>query len=43
MSSYEGRWNTVRVDVEGAIAWITLNRPDTLNAINPQMTAPRDG
>jgi feruloyl-CoA hydratase/lyase len=37
MSSYEGRWMTVNVDVEGAIAWVTLNRPDKRNAMSPML------
>ena len=37
MSSYEGRWKTVRVDVEGAIAWVTLDRPDKRNAMSPTL------
>ena len=37
MSSYEGRWKTVKVDDEGAIAWVTLNRPDKRNAMSPTL------
>src|SRR5690242_7568078 len=37
MSSYEGRWKTVKVDVEGAIAWVTLNRPNKRNAMSPTL------
>jgi trans-feruloyl-CoA hydratase/vanillin synthase len=37
MSSYDGRWKTVKVDVEGAIAWVTLNRPDKRNAMSPAL------
>ena len=34
MSKYVARWETVKVDVEKGIGWITLNRPDNLNAVN---------
>lgn len=27
----------VKLEVEGAVAWVTLNRPDTLNAINNEV------
>jgi len=37
MTSYESRWKTVRVEVEEGIAWVTLNRPEKRNAINPTM------
>jgi trans-feruloyl-CoA hydratase/vanillin synthase len=37
MSSYEGRWKTVTVAVDGAIAWVTLNRPDKRNAMSPTL------
>lgn len=37
MSSYEGRWKTVQVEVEGGIAWVTLNRPDKRNAMSPTL------
>ncbi len=33
MSSYE----TIRYDVEDHVAWLTLNRPEVMNAINLQM------
>ncbi|QGZ63340.1 p-hydroxycinnamoyl CoA hydratase/lyase [Paraburkholderia acidisoli] len=35
--SYEGRWSTVKVAVEGGIAWVTLNRPDKRNAMSPTL------
>lgn len=37
MSKYEGRWKTVTVDVDGGIAWVTLNRPDKRNAMSPTL------
>jgi trans-feruloyl-CoA hydratase/vanillin synthase len=32
-------WETVKVDIEGGVAWVTLNRPDKRNAMNPQLNA----
>ena len=37
MSKYEARWQTVKVDVEKGIGWITLNRPDKRNAMSPTL------
>src|SRR5579864_904266 len=37
MSQYAGRWNTVTVEVEQSIAWVTLNRPEKRNAMNPTL------
>jgi trans-feruloyl-CoA hydratase/vanillin synthase len=37
MSNYEGRWKTVLVSVEDGIAWVTLNRPEKRNAMNPTL------
>jgi feruloyl-CoA hydratase/lyase len=37
MSKYEGRWQTVKVDVENQIGWITLNRPEKRNAMSPTL------
>ncbi|AXV78742.1 MULTISPECIES: p-hydroxycinnamoyl CoA hydratase/lyase [Ralstonia solanacearum species complex] len=37
MATYAGRWNTVKVDVEDGIAWVTLNRPDKRNAMSPTL------
>ena len=36
---YEGRWETVRVTVEDAIAWVELHRPEKRNAMNPTLNA----
>jgi trans-feruloyl-CoA hydratase/vanillin synthase len=33
--SYEGRWRTVRVEIEGGISWVTFNRPEKRNAMSP--------
>ena len=35
MSNLE--FETIRVDREGPVDWLTLNRPETLNALNTQM------
>jgi len=37
MSAYENRWKTVKVEVAEGIAWVTLNRPEKRNAMNPQL------
>lgn len=37
MSNYADRWNTVKVDVDGGIAWVTLNRPEKRNAMSPTL------
>ena len=37
MSGYEGRWTTVRVEVEEGIGWVVLNRPEKRNAMNPTL------
>ena len=37
MSKYEGRWKTVRVEVTDGVAWVTLDRPDKRNAMNPTL------
>jgi len=39
MTSYEGRWKTVKVDVEEGIAWVTFNRPEKRNAMSPTLNA----
>ena len=37
MTQYSGRWETVTVEVEGGLAWVTLNRPDKRNAMSPTL------
>lgn len=37
MANYEGRWTTVRVEVEEGIAWVILNRPEKRNAMSPTL------
>jgi len=37
MANYEGRWTTVKVEVEEAIGWVILNRPAKRNAMSPTL------
>ncbi len=37
MSNYANRWQTVQVEVADGIAWVTLNRPEKRNAMNPTL------
>jgi trans-feruloyl-CoA hydratase/vanillin synthase len=37
MSKYEGRWQTVKVEVENKIGWVILNRPEKRNAMSPTL------
>ncbi|RFP19253.1 MULTISPECIES: p-hydroxycinnamoyl CoA hydratase/lyase [unclassified Duganella] len=37
MSQYNNRWSTVKVDITGGIAWVTLNRPEKRNAMSPTL------
>ena len=37
MSNFEGRWKTLRVEINEGIAWVVLNRPEKRNAMNPTM------
>lgn len=37
MSKYDNRWQTVEVNVEAGIAWVTLNRPEKRNAMSPTL------
>src|SRR4051794_41844999 len=33
------QWECVQLDVTDGIAWVTLNRPDKRNAMNPKLNA----
>jgi trans-feruloyl-CoA hydratase/vanillin synthase len=37
MSKYEARWQTVKVEVDNGIGWITLSRPEKRNAMSPTL------
>jgi trans-feruloyl-CoA hydratase/vanillin synthase len=37
MANYEGRWTTVRVEVDEGIGWVILNRPEKRNAMSPTL------
>ena len=37
MSEYEGRWKTVKVEIEEGIAWVCFNRPEKRNAMSPTL------
>ncbi len=37
MSKYEGRWSTIKVEIEHGIAWVILNRPEKRNAMSPTL------
>jgi len=37
MKNYQGRWETVKVEIENGIAWVTLNRPEKRNAMSPTL------
>ncbi len=39
MSSLEGRWKTLRVEIQEGIGWVVFNRPEKRNAMNPTMNA----
>jgi len=32
-------WQTVRVDIEAGVAWVTLNRPEKRNCMNPTLNS----
>ena len=36
---YANRWTTVRVEVDGGVAWVELNRPEKRNAMSPTLNA----
>ena len=37
MATYEGRWQTIQVEIEEGIGWVTLNRPEKRNAMSPTL------
>jgi trans-feruloyl-CoA hydratase/vanillin synthase len=39
MPGYENRWKTVKVEVAEGIGWVTLNRPEKKNAMNPTLNS----
>jgi feruloyl-CoA hydratase/lyase len=39
MADYKNRWQTVTVEVEGGIAWVSFNRPDKRNAMSPTLNS----
>jgi trans-feruloyl-CoA hydratase/vanillin synthase len=39
MSDYKNRWQTVLVEVQDGIAWVSLNRPDKRNAMSPTLNS----
>lgn len=39
MPSYEGRWKTVKVEIEEGIAWVIFNRPEKRNAMSPTLNS----
>src|SRR4029078_5332522 len=39
MSDYKNRWQTVIVEVQDGIAWVSLNRPDKRNAMSPTLNS----
>ncbi len=37
MADYQGRWSTIRVEVEADIGWVIFNRPEKRNAMSPTL------
>ena len=37
------QYETIRIEKEGAVDWLTLDRPDRLNTINPRTIVGRPG
>jgi feruloyl-CoA hydratase/lyase len=35
----EAKWETVRIELDDGIAWVSLHRPEKRNAMNPQLNA----
>jgi trans-feruloyl-CoA hydratase/vanillin synthase len=36
-AKYDGRWSTVKVEIEEGIGWVILNRPEKRNAMSPTL------
>ena len=39
MSADRSTFDTIALEFEGPLAWITLNRPEAMNSVSPQMVA----
>jgi len=37
MTDYSNKWHTVQVEVDDGVAWISLNRPEKRNSMNPEL------
>jgi trans-feruloyl-CoA hydratase/vanillin synthase len=37
MPNLDGRWSTIKVEFESGIAWVSLNRPEKRNCMNPTL------
>ena len=37
MTDYQGRWTTVRAEVEDGIGWAFFNRPEKRNSMSPTL------
>ena len=39
MSHDGGAWETVAVEIDDGVAWVSLDRPEKRNAMNPKLNA----